>query len=694
MLQIPNLDDITYEQLLQNAIHKIPQLTGEWTDFNLHDPGITTLEIYAWLTDMLNYYINASGDIHVKKYMKLLGIEAQKSSPAGCWLSFKGPDTYLPKGLPIYADNRCFTTLEETSVAENQLLGVYTGQNGRIEELTAFAGKEGGYITAFDKNANKNQELFLAFEKPLSGQTTLFVQVKEEYARTDRQINLSVLRVSYYDGNAWQEAQILSDQSVSLLKSGCITINIDGFMCRDENADIPGYLLKMEAAQNFYTCAPKIGGIFLNPAKVSQKEEICRRICIPLTDGQMIYQIPEYVSEQESAAAGLFFENGSECRMLLDFGEENNEQICIDLKEGQIKLAEEICSLKVYLDLFLVKNEVLSLLQIGTTDGCCFQEYPVFAENICDIELITVNRTDNGLSYRIWQYQDELDGAGSRDCVFTWNEQTQSVRFGDGICGLVPKEGHPVLISRLSVSAFEQGNVLAGEINTIKDAAYQNLQVTNITSARGGCRKESVEEMQKRLEDMIQTQNRVVSSTDYEEKIKQIPGLKIRGTKVIPAALYSRDHGLTYRPYEIWAVVCPDTQERTFVLDSAYEEAVIKWLEPYRMLNTKIRVTAPSYAAIHASGRLQINGSRQPAAAKIIELIKDYISGMEKECCFGAVISYADLFMKLESLECVNRVEELHISVGGTMGHKNDRGDIILNGDCLPYVGDIIFEYK
>ena len=68
MLQIPNLDDITYEQLLQNAIHKIPQLTGEWTDFNLHDPGITTLEIYAWLTDMLNYYINASGDIHVKKY--------------------------------------------------------------------------------------------------------------------------------------------------------------------------------------------------------------------------------------------------------------------------------------------------------------------------------------------------------------------------------------------------------------------------------------------------------------------------------------------------------------------------------------------------------------------------------------------------------------------------------------------------
>lgn len=694
MLQIPNLDDITYEQLLQNAIHKIPQLTGEWTDFNLHDPGITTLEIYAWLTDMLNYYINASGDIHVRKYMKLLGIEPQKSAPAKSWLTFGGQDITIPKGLPVYAQNRCFTVLDQTEVLDNQLLGVYTIQNGSMQELTAFTGKGSGYITVFEKDTNKNQELFLAFEKPFSKQTSLFIQVMEEHDKTSHKVNLSALRISCYDGKVWQEAEILEDQTDSLLKSGCITIKLEGQMCSDEKTGIPGYLIKLEAAQNLYTKAPRIAGIYLNPVPVTQQENICRRIRIPLADGQTSYQIPEYVSGQEAAAAGLVLKNESEGRMLLDFGEEKNEQISIDLKEGKIKLAENICSSQASLDLFLVKDEVISLLQIGTADGCCNQEYPVFAENISDIELITVEVTENALSYCNWQYQDELESAGNRDYVFTWDEKTQHVRFGDGICGLVPKEGQIVLISRLSVSAFEQGNVLAGEINTITDSRYQKLQAANITAAQGGRSQETMEEMQKRLEERILTQKRVISPTDYEEKIKQIPGLKIRGSKVISSSQYSKDHGLTYRPYEIWVVVCPDTQERCFSLDSAYEEAVAKWLEPYRMINTRIRVTAPSYAAIHTSGRLWINGSRQTAVKKINELIKGYITGMEINCSFGAVISYADLFMQLESLECVNRVEELHLSVGGTMGHKNDRGDVILKADCLPYVGDIIFEYK
>ena len=37
MLQVPDLDDITYDQLLQGAVHKIPLLTKEWTDFNRYN---------------------------------------------------------------------------------------------------------------------------------------------------------------------------------------------------------------------------------------------------------------------------------------------------------------------------------------------------------------------------------------------------------------------------------------------------------------------------------------------------------------------------------------------------------------------------------------------------------------------------------------------------------------------------------
>lgn len=78
MLKVPQLNDMTYEQIIQRAVSRIPSLTDQWTDFNSHDPGITVLQTYAWLVDMLNYYMDATGDVHVKKYLKLLGIQQQK----------------------------------------------------------------------------------------------------------------------------------------------------------------------------------------------------------------------------------------------------------------------------------------------------------------------------------------------------------------------------------------------------------------------------------------------------------------------------------------------------------------------------------------------------------------------------------------------------------------------------------------
>ena len=74
MLKVPQLDDLTYEQIVNRSISRIPAMTDQWTDFNSHDPGITVLQAYAWLVDMLNFYMNATGDVHVEKYLKLLGI--------------------------------------------------------------------------------------------------------------------------------------------------------------------------------------------------------------------------------------------------------------------------------------------------------------------------------------------------------------------------------------------------------------------------------------------------------------------------------------------------------------------------------------------------------------------------------------------------------------------------------------------
>ena len=105
MLKVPRLDDLSYEQMIQRAVSRIPAMTDQWTDFNNHDPGITVLQAYAWLTDMLNYYLNATGDVHIEKYLKLLGIEPLPAQAARCYLAVEGEEgeIRIPAGARFLA---------------------------------------------------------------------------------------------------------------------------------------------------------------------------------------------------------------------------------------------------------------------------------------------------------------------------------------------------------------------------------------------------------------------------------------------------------------------------------------------------------------------------------------------------------------------------------------------------------------
>ena len=49
MLPIPILVDQRLEEIAAEARSLIPRLAPDWTDFNHHDPGITFLELFAFL---------------------------------------------------------------------------------------------------------------------------------------------------------------------------------------------------------------------------------------------------------------------------------------------------------------------------------------------------------------------------------------------------------------------------------------------------------------------------------------------------------------------------------------------------------------------------------------------------------------------------------------------------------------------
>ena len=46
------------EIAVEEAIRLIPQYCPEWTNFNPSDPGITLIELFAWMTEMMLYRLS------------------------------------------------------------------------------------------------------------------------------------------------------------------------------------------------------------------------------------------------------------------------------------------------------------------------------------------------------------------------------------------------------------------------------------------------------------------------------------------------------------------------------------------------------------------------------------------------------------------------------------------------------------
>lgn len=71
-LPLPNLDDRTYADLVEEARSLIPIECPEWTDHNPSDTGIILIELFAWLTEMVLYRVNRIPDQNFATFLTLL----------------------------------------------------------------------------------------------------------------------------------------------------------------------------------------------------------------------------------------------------------------------------------------------------------------------------------------------------------------------------------------------------------------------------------------------------------------------------------------------------------------------------------------------------------------------------------------------------------------------------------------------
>jgi predicted phage baseplate assembly protein len=79
---VPALDDRSYQQLLDDALARIPVHNPEWTNFNRSDPGVTLVELFAFLTESLLYRANQIPERNRRKFLSLLGVPLAPASSA------------------------------------------------------------------------------------------------------------------------------------------------------------------------------------------------------------------------------------------------------------------------------------------------------------------------------------------------------------------------------------------------------------------------------------------------------------------------------------------------------------------------------------------------------------------------------------------------------------------------------------
>jgi len=261
MIPPPKLDDRTFHDIVEEAISMIPRYAPEWTNHNPSDPGITLIELAAWMTDLLIYRLNQVPDKNYVAFLNLLGIKLRAPRSARALVRFTlvegAAKQKVPMGTPVSTPHATedYTVTYETARATT----VTTARPDRC-------------FTYFDESYSENSR----FIDPLPNTVHDAFEVFAGAQRIDRFMYLSdprfancgdqsllkvylgapergtrdlarLLEWEYWDGTRWKEmepAKIDVDRGevafVGPLRFEPYTVNhIEGLWMRGRLAEVP-----------------------------------------------------------------------------------------------------------------------------------------------------------------------------------------------------------------------------------------------------------------------------------------------------------------------------------------------------------------------------------------------------------------------------------------------------------------------
>ncbi len=604
-LPVTNLDDRSFQDIVDEAKRLIPKYCPEWTNHNLSDPGVALIELFAWMTEMTLFRLNQVPDVFYTHMLNLLGFEPFPATAARAdltfWLSSAIDSTaVVPVGTRVstvgeYGATRVFTTLEDLSITAPTTIAALTSVGSDVyADVWDDLRIERGAVACF-RTVTPGDCFYLGFEHSLAG-NAIRMDITANVEGIGVVPDHAPLRWEIWQGEAWIPAKPYRDTTGGLNRNGNIVLLVpnqhEPLMLGGKRAYwLRARLLVPEPGQPTYRASPQI-----------------RKITVTSIGGTTIAEHSDIIG-----------------RELLGQSTGKPDQV------------------------FKVRNTpVLPRLAgetVTMTHGGVITDWT---------EVDDFGRSTKDDRHFVWNSTTGEVHFGPL------------IRYPNGVTrqhGAVPPEGAVLAVSGYRTGGGVVGNVGSGTLRGLQTTIPYIAGVENIAPAIGGVDAETVTNAKQRGPQSLRTGGRAVTAEDFERIVGESdpsiarvrclsplePGRPIR-LLLIPA--------VSRRPEQI--------QLDDFALPDDMVARVRDHLDERRILGSTIEIGTPYYQGVTIATLITARPGRPAslirdrAVGALYSYLNPITGGADGNGWgFDSDLNAASVFQLLEAVEGVERVDEV-----------------------------------
>jgi predicted phage baseplate assembly protein len=658
-LPLPVLDRRTWDELVSEARTLIPRYAPEWTDHNVTDPGITLIELFAWMSEMLMFRADRVTPAQRRAFLRWLGVVPLPPQVAATAIALRlapgGSSTPVAAGLDatdpvtgLVFESRDAIVISPAWLELSPTEGTQRGQlwswsSGTFRDLRPDNCRHGHAVLPFGPSPAAGDALWLGFDvAPALPGDALSLHAWTTTAATDAGVRAALIAeeqgcppcppgtapswdtlddcvaaacadppaapapaatwFQHYSARvAWEGWDGVTWQSLVVPVDETRALTLTGFVRLEPGTlqlDPPG--------------APALGYRWIR----------CR-----LTSGS--YECPPRL-------AGIAV-NALEVRHAATIA--GPEQLGVSRGHGS--------------ETFRVDGRVAA-------QGPSAVPQPLVKDSL------RLRLTGAGPPDDSWTEVPNWDRSGPFDNHFVTDPATNAIALGDGRVGRVVPAGWALQALEYRVGGGRAGNLPAGRLTSILAGAGPAPPVTvrQPFAAVGGAPGESVDEAHGRALDGLEQPARGITAADWRALALEVPGVPVGRAEALPGL--HPDFPCWRAPGVVTVAVLPSCGDRPLP-GPDFLAAVARYLRRRRPLTTELHVVGPQYREVTVSAVLHVRAASTRVALAAQDALDAFFHPLtggpdETGWPFGRGVLAADLLGVLGGLEGVVHVDRLAIA--------------------------------